>query len=84
MVILCLIKLMTLIPVVIIWKVFAVKFACSIVKERLKIFFLDVLPSVRIKTDYDALFACLKPNNKTFLPDNTSTNKKDKDKRTKK
>ena len=53
------------------------------VKERLKIFILDVLPSVRIQTDYDVLFACFKPNNKTFLPDNTSTNKKDKEKRTK-
>ena len=63
---------MTLIPGVIIWKVFAVKFVCSIVKERLKIFFLDVLPSVKIQTDYDVLFACFKPNNKAFLPDNTS------------
>ncbi len=43
------------------------------VKERLKIFLLDVLPSVRIKTDYDEMFACVKPNKKALLPDNTKS-----------
>ncbi len=42
------------------------------VKERLKSFFKDVLPSVRIKSDYDLMFACFKPNDKAFLPDDTS------------